>query len=710
MKNHSSTSLKIRLATTVALVFIFALIAFASVSRNNLREDILTLTSHQLSSAAQVAATQLNHDFDDRFEGLAIGAKFITQPMIDNPALLKDEIKHRPVLSLLFNHGLYLIKPDGTSISDQPHSTQAFADQASIQSVLSGQVTHIVSAPNLDTAENVPTFLMVTAIKNEQDQVIGALAGATNLTKDNFISKVTSTGYGKTGGFIIIDPKHRIIVSATDKSRNMEHSPPPGRFAAIDKSLEGYEGISVFVNPKGVEVIESSKHIPIAGWQVIAAIPAAEVFSPIRQMNNFRVVAGILITFILMIILTWWTLRRQLNPITEAAQTLSRWSKNPEKFPQEELIIHQHDEVGILIKAFNQLLSINRERDARLSLATHTAGIGVWDLNLQTMELIWDDTMLELFDINREEFNNTIDASRALLHPDDRQRAKEELEAVINNGKSLDIEFRIICKNNAIRYIKAVGKAFYGKKGIPIRVLGVNMDVTNITLIDKMKSELMATAAHELRTPMTMIHGYTELLKMDVDIKDTQREMLDVIHRQSQAMIDLLNNMLDIAKIEAQATGLYEMKLQSIGPCLKTLADTFITADNHNKVNLTLSPNLPEVNVDIAKLEQAVKNCLSNAYKFSPKRGEVSMKVTEVMHNKQRNVLIAIEDQGIGMTPEQLERVFEKFYRADPAGTILGAGLGMSIIKSIIEQHGGSIEIESNYGKGTKVMLYLPVA
>ena len=152
------------------------------------------------------------------------------------------------------------------------------------------------------------------------------------------------------------------------------------------------------------------------------------------------------------------------------------------------------------------------------------------------------------------------------------------------------------------------------------------------------------------------------------------------------------------------------MELQQIGPRLQKLTDTFITPDNHNKIKLEISPNLPEVKVDAAKIEQAVMNCLSNAYKFSPKRGEVTMRVKEVTHNKQRKVLIAIEDQGIGMTPEQLDRMFEKFYRADSSGAIQGTGLGMAIIKSIIEQHGGSIEIESKYGKGTKVMLYLPVA
>ena len=351
-----------------------------------------------------------------------------------------------------------------------------------------------------------------------------------------------------------------------------------------------------------------------------------------------------------------------------------------------------------------------QEIEERLSLAVSTHGIGIWDWNLQTMELVWDESMFELFRMKREDFTHAVDAWAKSLHPDDRQRAEHEVEEAINNEKIFDTEFRIVWPNGDIRHIKATAKVFRDVHGVPLRMLGANMDVTERTLIDIIKSELVSTAAHELRTPLTIINGYTELLKMGTDSMDEQQEMLEVIHTQSKAMIHLLNDMLDVARIEAQAVGGYQMELQPIGPRLKTLAETFISPDNHNKVTLVLSPNLPEVKVDIAKLEQAIKNCLSNAYKFSPKRGEVTMRVTEVTHDKQRKVLIAIEDQGIGMTPEQLERVFEKFYRANPSGAIPGTGLGMAIIKSIIEQHGGSIMIDSEYGKGTKVMLYLPVA
>jgi PAS domain S-box-containing protein len=351
-----------------------------------------------------------------------------------------------------------------------------------------------------------------------------------------------------------------------------------------------------------------------------------------------------------------------------------------------------------------------QESEERLSLAVRSTGVGIWDWDLQTKQMVWDESMFELYHMKREDFSNAVDAWEKSLHPDDRQRAEHEIEEAINNIKPFDTQFRIIWPNGKIRDIKAVAKVFFSDDGTPLRMLGTNIDITERAIVERMKAELVTTAAHELRTPLTIINGYTELLNMDVGSKDEQREMLSAIHSQSQAMIHLLNDMLDIAKIEAQAAGLYHMEPQQIAPRLQTLADTFITKSNRNKIALEMSPNLPEVKVDVAKIEQAVMNCLSNAYKFSPKRGEVTMRVTEVTHDKQRKVLIAIEDQGIGMTPEQLERVFEKFYRADPSGAIPGTGLGMAIIKSIIEQHAGSIVIESEYGKGTKVMLYLPVA
>ena len=351
-----------------------------------------------------------------------------------------------------------------------------------------------------------------------------------------------------------------------------------------------------------------------------------------------------------------------------------------------------------------------QESEGRLSLVTHDAGIGIWDYNLVSNELVWDDSMFELYHINREDFSNAVDAWKKSLHPEDHQRAEHEIQEALNNIKPFDTQFRIIWPNGEVRHIKATAKVFFDDKGVPLSMLGTTRDVTEITLVDRMKSEFIATAAHELRTPMTSIFGYTELLKnMDFDV-ETQKEMISTIYDQSKAMIGLLNDVLDMAKMEAEVAEVYQMTPQPIGPILKALADTLVTPDNRNKVILEITPNLPDVNVDKTRIEQAVRNLLRNAFKFSPNHEPIKMLVTEVMQNQQRKVLIVIEDHGIGMTPEQLQHVYDRFYRADQSGKESGTGLGMTIVREIIIHHGGTIEIESKLGVGTKVMLYLPVA
>jgi PAS domain S-box-containing protein len=336
----------------------------------------------------------------------------------------------------------------------------------------------------------------------------------------------------------------------------------------------------------------------------------------------------------------------------------------------------------------NLAKTIQQKSEDRLSLVTHAAGIGIWDWNLQTMEMVWDDSMFELYHIKREDFSNAVDAWEKSLHPEDRQRAEHEVQEALNNIKPFDTQFRIIWPNGEVRYIKATAKVFFDDKGVPLSMLGTNRDVTEITLVDRMKSEFITTAAHELRTPMTTIFGYAELLKdMPLDA-ETQKEMISTIYDQSKAMIGLLNEVLDVAKMEARMVNLYDMKLQPIVAILTAVAATLVKPGNVNKVVLEISPNLPDVNVDIIRIEQAVRNLLDNAFKFSPNNGVVTMQVTEVMQNQQRKVLIAIEDHGIGMTPEQLKHIYERFYRADQSGIVPGTGLGMAIVQEIITRHG----------------------
>lgn len=247
-------------------------------------------------------------------------------------------------------------------------------------------------------------------------------------------------------------------------------------------------------------------------------------------------------------------------------------------------------------------------------------------------------------------------------------------------------------------------------EGDCIGYVSIQQDITHKTIVDRMKAEFVATAAHELRTPMTIIFGYVDLIKNGSIGIDNMPRIIDVIHEQSQEMIHLLDNILDSAKIEAQATGSLNNKWQAIDSVLKRLTDKFIRSTNHKKIILNISPNLPDVNIDKNKIEQVINNLLSNAYKYSPDNDEINIQVSQVMSEGIDKLLITVEDHGIGMTPEEINRIYEKFYRADKTGKIPGTGLGMSIVKDIMAQHNGTIEIESQPSVGTKVMLYLPTA
>lgn len=245
-----------------------------------------------------------------------------------------------------------------------------------------------------------------------------------------------------------------------------------------------------------------------------------------------------------------------------------------------------------------------------------------------------------------------------------------------------------------------------------VRVKGVFYfrDITQEAMLKRMKTEFITTAAHELRTPMSIILGYAELLNHKKQPEDTRREMLQSILQKSNSVVELLNDLLDVAKIEDRTTKALHLQHQSITPLLQSIADTFISSKNQNRVLLEIRNLLPEFTFDAQKIERAINNCLSNAYKFSPSTSQVFMRADHRQDDNINEIVISIIDSGIGMKPDQLARVFEKFYRADQSGNIPGTGLGMVLVKEIIEAHGGHVEVHSEYCIGTTVSIHLPIA
>ena len=235
-------------------------------------------------------------------------------------------------------------------------------------------------------------------------------------------------------------------------------------------------------------------------------------------------------------------------------------------------------------------------------------------------------------------------------------------------------------------------------------------DVTHETEVDRMKSEFLTTAAHELRTPMVSVYGFTELLLNRPVPEARRRDVLETIHRQASLLINMVNELLDLARIEARQGKDMKRQRCRLGDLLDEAVHGLMVGGDERRVQLHGGHADSRVQVDPEKLNRALTNVLSNAFKYSPGGGAIVLRTLDGEVEGRPAVGVSVRDHGIGMTPAQQLRVFERFYRADPSGNIPGTGLGMSLVKEIVELHHGRVDLWSEAGVGTDVTLWLPLA
>ena len=260
-------------------------------------------------------------------------------------------------------------------------------------------------------------------------------------------------------------------------------------------------------------------------------------------------------------------------------------------------------------------------------------------------------------------------------------------------------------------------------KGQPPRVLAISgrpttassvssvlyiSDETRQHELDRMKTEFLTLAAHELRTPMASIYGFVELL-IHREFSDAKRaDMLNRIHRQSKLMINILNELLDLARIEARGASEFKFETLDLAELVSHVLSDYLPPQGREQPLFEPTAQVMPVNVDRQKMQQVLLNTLSNAYKYSPGGEPVSLRLlVDEPEDGRIHYGVEIRDRGIGLTPAHLARMGERFFRADASGHIPGTGLGVSIVRELLELMGGRLQIESELGQGTCVSLWL---
>jgi diguanylate cyclase (GGDEF)-like protein/PAS domain S-box-containing protein len=347
-------------------VFVLGIWTISLYTSRMLKGDMQRVLGEQQYQTVSLVAAHIDSELTERLEALERIAKEMEGPLIANPAALQTHLEQRPLLQSLFNAGAFVTGLDGTAIANVSDSANRigvnYMERDFIVATLK-EGKSAIGRPVMGKQLKAPVLVMSAPVHDAQGKVIGALAGVTNLGEQSFLDTLSNSSYGKTGGYLLMAPQHKLFVTASDKTRIMQPLPAPGMNIMHDRYMQGYEGFGVAVSSRGVEELNAAKGIPVAGWLLGAVMPTAEAFAPVYVLEKRMLWATVLLT-LLTGALTWWILKRQLAPLVTTADAMAALADSNQM--AKPLPARRLDEIGRLINGFNRILARWTQREAAL--------------------------------------------------------------------------------------------------------------------------------------------------------------------------------------------------------------------------------------------------------------------------------------------------------------------------------------------------------
>lgn len=324
----------------------------------------------------------------------------------------------------------------------------------------------------------------------------------------------------------------------------------------------------------------------------------------------------------------------------------------------------------------------------------------------------WSDQMYVLFGLVKRAKPPRIAVFLDLAHPEDTQLVQQMITDATTKPGPFGATFRAIAPDKSERFVRVQGTSVVPSGHAADRVHGVVQDVTREMEVDKAKSEFVSLASHQLKTPLTAIRWLLEALESGAagPFSPAQQGYLDKIKQSTLNTIAIVNDLLNVSRIEMNrlATQLEELDV-------KAMAESVIAEQQHaadaRRVALSLvAAPLPHIQADRNALRMIIQNLVSNAIKYTPEGGSVRCDLS-VSGARQQAIYLSVSDTGIGIPADEQPRVFEKLHRAANAQALAveGTGLGLYVVKTVIERAGGAITFESREGKGSTFTVTIPL-
>ena len=372
-----------------------------------------------------------------------------------------------------------------------------------------------------------------------------------------------------------------------------------------------------------------------------------------------------------------------------------------------------------------------KQNEERLRLATQTGKVGIWDWNITLNRLLWTDSLFEIHGVAKDNFDGTLDAFTPLIHPDDKERVAASIARAVEGGEPYEIEFRVIKPNGEIAWVFTSAMALHD--GSASRMLGATLDVTDrkkseaekeVLLArehqlrqlaeesNRLKDEFLAIMSHELRNPLNVIVGYSELLSRTREVADSPQlfKMTDAIKRNAKTQAKLIQDLVDLSRLRSGKLEL-NREVVSVLTCVSSAVDT--VREEATRKNITIAVNASDecvmVDADPIRLQQIVWNLLNNSVKFTPVGGAIAVSIS----SGNGDVALTVKDDGQGIDPAFLPHVFEIFRQADSGTTRAqsGMGVGLAVVKQLVELHGGNVSVDSaGPGTGSQFTVRLPLS
>jgi len=370
-------------------------------------------------------------------------------------------------------------------------------------------------------------------------------------------------------------------------------------------------------------------------------------------------------------------------------------------------------DISELQEAENKL----KEASDKLNIALENGNIGVWEWNLVTGEVLWDERMEKMFGLQPGTFGKSLEAFENLVHEEDIVHVRKSISDALEHDKPLETIYRTRSLNGKTKYVTSKALFYKDKQGNPVSFTGVCFDVTALRegseqLVVKLNEELLRSnkdleqfayvASHDLQEPLRMVSSFTQLLskrygdKLDKDAQEYIHFAVDGTKR----MYELINALLAYSRIGSRGREFSEVSMNKV---IDKVIDNLHLSAKEKNIRLTVD-ELPVVMADEGQMVQLMQNLVGNAFKYNKMNSTVHISSDET----DDHFIISVKDEGIGIEPQYYDRIFQIFQRLVRKDEYEGTGIGLAISKRIVERHGGKIWLESELDKGSTFYFSLP--